>query len=105
VFVFKYIIFTYTIHKMGFKFGSILGRALGDIGSQLIPIKGLDGGSIGSALGGLSGFKDGGKIPGKRGKARLVICHGGETVIPLGCPVSKSQKAFIAKKKRASKNK
>lgn len=86
-------------------FGSLLGGLAGSIGSQLFPIPGIDGQKLGSALGALSGFKDGGKIPGKRGKARLVICHGGETVIPLGCAVTKRQKAYIAKKKRGSKKK
>jgi hypothetical protein len=86
-------------------FGSLLGGLAGSLGSKFLPIPGVDGEKVGSFLGGLTGFKNGGKIPGKRGKARLVICHGGETVIPLGCPVSKAQKAYIAKKKRGSKKK
>jgi hypothetical protein len=86
-------------------FGSLLGGLAGSLGSKFFPIPGIDGEKLGSVLGGLTGFKNGGKIPGKSGKARLVICHGGETVIPVGCAVTKAQKAYIAKKKRASKKK
>ena len=48
--------------------------ALGDIGS------GLD------ALGGLLGFIKGGRVPGKRGKGRVAVVHGGEVVIPNTLP-------------------
>ena len=41
---------------------SDLGRGLGGLGSYLAPIPGLNGSEIGSAIGGLFGFKKGGKI-------------------------------------------
>ena len=48
--------------------------ALGDIGS------GLD------AIGGLLGFKKGGRVPGRKGKGRVAVVHGGEVVIPNTLP-------------------
>ena len=48
--------------------------ALGDIGN------GLD------AIGGLLGFKKGGRVPGKRGKGRVAVVHGGEVAIPNTLP-------------------
>ena len=76
-------------------FGSLLGRLAGTIGSALLPIKGVDGGELGSALGGLTGFKNGGRVK-RTGKA---LIHKGEWVLPVGVPPTKSQKAKIAKKK------
>ena len=59
------------------------------------------GGMAGSALGGIAGgllpFKRGGKVPGPRGKPKVILAHGGETVIPLGVKVTKAQKQAIAK--------
>lgn len=76
-------------------FGSLLGRLAGTIGSALLPIKGVDGGELGSVLGGLTGFKNGGRVK-RTGKA---LIHKGEWVLPVGVPPTKSQKAKIAKKK------
>jgi hypothetical protein len=90
---------SYTKNTMGFKFGSILGRALGSIGSQLIPVKGLDGGQIGETLGGLTGYRTGGYVK-RTGAAYL---HAGETVLPKNAKVTKAQKAVIAKNKKKSK--
>lgn len=46
---------------MGF-IGSVLGGALGKIGSKIIPIDGVDGGKLGERIGGLLPFKKGGKV-------------------------------------------
>jgi hypothetical protein len=85
------------------KFGSLLGSLAGSIGSKVLPIPGIDGGALGGFLGGLTGFKNGGVIPGKRGQPRVVLCNGGETVIPLNSRVTKGQKATIARNKRKGK--
>jgi hypothetical protein len=87
------------------KFGSLLGSLAGAIGSKLAPIPGVDGATLGGAIGGLMPFKNGGVVPGKRGRPKVILAHCGETVLPLGCPATKAQKAFIAKKKRAAKKK
>ena len=80
-------------------FGSILGRALGSLASAIIPVKGIDGGSVGETLGGLTGFKKGGRVK-RTGKA---IVHKGEYVLPVGVAPTKAQKAKVAKKKAGGK--
>ncbi len=50
---------------MGF-FGKLLGGLFGKIGSQLLPIKGVDGGAVGEQIGDFLPFKKGGKV----GKAK-----------------------------------
>jgi hypothetical protein len=82
-------------------FGSTLGGLLGDVGSALFPIPGVNGGQIGSFLGGLSGFKTGGKVT-RTGKA---IVHKGEYVLPANAKPTKAQKAIVAKNKRDMKKK
>jgi hypothetical protein len=52
-------------------FGKILGTALGSVGSQLLPVKGIDGGQVGGLLGGLAPFKTGGAV-GPRKRACLL---------------------------------
>ena len=89
---------------MGF-WGKILGNVAGGLGSKVLPLQGVNGGEIGSSIGNLLPFKNGGVVPGKRGKATIILAHGGKVVLPLGCPATKAQKAFIAKKKRAAKKK
>ena len=81
---------------MVFKFGSILGRALGSIGSAILPIKGIDGGAVGEALGGLAPFKNGGAV-GK--KKRVILVHPNEYVLPANAKPTKAQKAIVAKNK------
>lgn len=76
-------------------FGNILGRALGSIGSALLPIKGIDGGEVGGALGSLAPFKKGGRVK-RTGPALL---HKNEWVLPANVPPTKAQKAKIAKGK------
>jgi hypothetical protein len=87
------------------KFGSILGRALGSIGSQLIPVKGIDGGAVGELLGGLAPFKNGGAVKGKKGKAIPILAHGGEYVLPANAKPTKAQRAIVARNKKNAKKK
>ena len=47
---------------MGF-FGNLLGGALGSLGSQLFPIPGVDGKTLGGSLGNMLPFARGGMIP------------------------------------------
>ena len=84
---------------MGFKYGSIPGRALGWLGSAILPIKGIDGGAVGVALGGLPGFKNGGRVK-RTGKA---LIHKGEYILPVGVAPTEAQKAKVAKKKAGGK--
>ncbi len=44
-------------------FGNLLGGALGSLGSQLFPIPGVDGKTLGGSLGGMLPFARGGMIP------------------------------------------
>ena len=87
------------------KFGSLLGGLAGAIGSNLLPIPGVDGQMLGSAIGGLAPFKTGGTVPGKRGRARVILAHSGEIVLPLNCKATKGQRAIIARNKRNAKKK
>ena len=80
-------------------FGSSLGGLLGNIGSALMPIPGVNGGDLGSFLGGLSGFKTGGAVK-RTGRA---LVHKGEYVLPSNCKPTKAQKAVVAKNKAAAK--
>lgn len=89
---------------MGF-FGSLLGGGLGAIGSKFLPIPGVDGQTLGSALGGLAPFKTGGRVGGKRGKAIPILAHGGEYVLPAGVAPTASQKKAVARRKAAAKKK
>ncbi len=80
-------------------FGSLLGGLLGNIASKIVPIPGINGEQVGSALGGLSGFKKGGRVK-RTGKA---VVHKGEYVLPVGVAPTKAQKAKVAKKKAGGK--
>lgn len=81
-------------------FGNILGRALGSIGSAILPIKGIDGGEVGSALGSLAPFKHGGAV-GK--KKRVILVHPNEYVLPANAKPTKAQKAVVARNKAKGK--
>ena len=80
-------------------FGSTIGGLLGNLGSMIAPIPGVDGGSLGSFLGGLTGFKKGGRVT-KTGIAKL---HKGEYVLPVGVAPTKAQKAKVEKGKMKGK--
>ena len=47
---------------MGF-FGNLLGGLAGSLGSQLLPIPGVNGKELGSAIGGMLPFARGGVVP------------------------------------------
>ena len=80
-------------------FGSALGGLLGSIGSDLFPIAGVNGGQLGSMLGGLTGFKHGGAVK-RTGK---FLIHQGEFVLPKSVKPTKAQRAAVAKLKRDAK--
>ncbi len=93
---------------MRFKFISLsilyIMGLFGDIGSSIGSHAGdYLGRKGGDYLGSLIGFKKGGRIPGKKGKARLVVAHGGEFVLPLGVHPTKQQMMMVAKKHRRKK--
>ena len=69
-------------------------------GVQSLPIK-----QAGTAAT-VAAFKTGGRIPGKRGKARLARVHGGEYVLPANAKPTKAQMKVVAKNKaKARKSK
>jgi len=82
--------------------GEFLGRKYigGDAGASL-------GKSIGSAVGTYGGallpFKKGGRVPGPKGKAKKILAHGGEYVLPVGVAPTKAQKAAVAKMHKKGK--
>jgi len=47
--------------------GGMLGGLLGGLGSQILPIPGVDGASLGRALGSMTGLKRGGVRRRRRG--------------------------------------
>ena len=84
-------------------FGSAIGGLLGGLGSKFMPIAGIDGEKLGGMLGGLAPFKNGGKVPGKKGKAKVILAHGGEYVLPANAKPTKAQRAVVARNKAAAK--
>ena len=64
---------------------------------------------IGSTLGGLGGallpFKNGGKIPGKKGKPKIILAHSGEWVLPTDIKPTKEQRSLIEKRKKQKREK
>lgn len=81
-------------------FGRLLGTGLGALGSAFMPVKGMDGASIGGSLGELAPFKNGGAV-GKRKRAILV--HPNEYVLPANAKPTKAQKAIVARNKAGAK--
>ena len=81
-------------------FGNILGGAIGQAGGQYFGgDRGRDvGGTVGGALGGLLPFKKGGRIPGPKGKPRVIQAHSGEFILPVGVQPTKKQIAEVAKR-------
>lgn len=69
------------IRELAKKIGESLDHALGPLDEIVGGVAGLIGRGAGG-LGGILGFDDGGTIPGPRGAPRLVLAHGGETVLP-----------------------
>ena len=81
-------------------FGNLLGTIAGGLGSKFLPIPGVNGSQLGGAIGGLMPFKNGGKIPGKKGKPKLILAHGQEYILPANAKPTKAQKAIVAKNKK-----
>jgi hypothetical protein len=79
-------------------FGSALGRLLGGEGGKFIG-KALGNADLGKNIGetvggfggGLLGFKKGGRVKGKRGKAVPIMAHAGEYVLPTSVKPTKAQ--------------
>jgi len=44
-------------------------------------------------------FKTGGRVKGKKGKAKIAMVHGGEYVLPVGVKPTVAQKKAVAKRK------
>ena len=86
----------------GHMLGTYIGKKLGD------DYKG-SAASIGSAVGGFAGnllpFKNGGKIPGVKGKPKIILAHSGEFILPVGVPPTKQQQYAIEKRKKVKKEK
>lgn len=54
----------------------------------------------------VAAFKTGGRVPGKRGRAKLARVHGGEYVLPANVKPTKAQMKAVAKNKaKARKSK
>ena len=91
-------------------FGSQLGRIAGGFLGNTVGRKfGNSGGgqkigeSIGEVAGGFLPFKNGGMVPGKKGKAKMIIAHSGEYILPIGVKPTKAQKSAVAKGKKHKK--
>ena len=89
---------------MGF-WGKILGNVAGGLGSKVLPLQGVNGGEIGASIGNLLPFKSGGAVPGRRGKAKVILAQGGEYVLPANAKPTKAQKAIVARNKKNAKKK
>jgi len=95
--------------------GATLGKSLGDITGTYIGKKYLGDdykgqtALIGSTLGGLAGgllpFKNGGLVPGKKGKPKIILAHGGEWVLPTDIKPTKEQRSLIEKRKKQKREK
>jgi len=95
--------------------GNTIGSAIGNMASRALAKKYLgndyvdQSALIGSTLGGLAGgllpFKNGGKIPGKKGEALVIIGHGQEWVLPNGVNPTKKQISLIEKRKKQKREK
>lgn len=80
--------------------GGLLGQGLGALGGGFLGgQKGQQAGQqIGGVLGNLLPFKKGGKVPGPKGKPRVVLAHGGETILPADVKPTKAQVKAIKKR-------
>ena len=48
-------------------------------------------------------FRNGGKVPGPKGRAKMAVVHSGEYVLPVGVKPTKAQKSAVAKRKARAK--
>ena len=82
----------------------IIGNLLGQAGGSAIggAIGGSQGSKAGQSIGGILGdflpFKNGGRVPGAKGKPVKAIVHGGEYVLPAGVKPTAAQKRAVARK-------
>ena len=86
--------------------GQVLGEALAGGQGLTSDILGTAGGVLGAA-GGMAFpfFKHGGVVPGKKGRAKKIIAHSGEYVLPIGVRPTQAQRKAVAKRKAAAKPK
>lgn len=78
--------------------GGLLGGAAGNyLGGRFLGNAG-GGQAAGAALGSLLPFEKGGRVPGAKGKPKVILAHAGEYVLPVGVKPTKAQKAAVAKK-------
>ena len=88
--------------SIGHMAGTYLGKKLGD------DYKGqtaLIGSTLGGLAGGLLPFKNGGKVPGKKGKPKIILAHSGEWVLPNDVNPTKHQRSLIEKRKKQKREK
>jgi len=97
---------------IGKQLGEYAGGHIGGyVGSKIGGSKGGDlGKNIGSYAGGVLGgelipFKNGGRIPGKKGKPKIILGHGQEYILPVGVLPTKKQIKEVNKRKRNKKKK
>jgi len=94
--------------------GNTLGSALGNMAGNYIGKKYLgddykgQSAIIGSTLGGIVGnallpFKNGGKVPGKKGKPIIILAHGQEWVLPTDIKPTKEQRRSLIEKRKKQK--
>ena len=84
--------------------GQVLGEALAGQGPGLTrDVLSTAGGVLGAA-GGMAFpfFKHGGVVPGKKGRAKKIIAHSGEYVLPIGVRPTQAQRKAVAKRKAAA---
>ena len=88
-----------------------IGTALGHMAGTYIGKKYLDDdyktqtALIGSTLGSLLPFKNGGLIPGKKGKPKIILAHSGEFILPTDIKPTKEQRSLIEKRKKQKREK
>ena len=88
---------------LGAIFGKSAGRALGKtlhLPKELTGALGVAGEGAGAVL---EPFATGGKVKGKKGKAKPILAHGGEYVLPVNAKPTTEQKAIVAKNKKLAK--
>ncbi len=89
--------------ELGSSVGKLFGGKRGEQAGRNI------GGAIGEAGAPLAAtalaFKNGGKVPGPKGKAVKAVVHSGEYILPVGVKPTAAQKKAVAKRKADEKKK
>jgi hypothetical protein len=86
-------------------FGNILGQGLGGLAGVLLGADPNKTAGLGGQVGDLLPFKKGGRVPGKKGKPRMILAHGGEYVLANGIKPTKAQIKATAKLHNKKKGK